>query len=99
MPGGTMATVTWDTDVPGTSVVDYGETTLYEIGTKADDELKTEHTVLLTGLTADTFYHLQITSVDEFGNTVSTEMCIRDRKRGRGGGQGRVAGRRWGLRG
>ena len=49
MPGGTMATVTWDTDVPGTSVVDYGETTLYEIGTKADDELKTEHTVLLTG--------------------------------------------------
>ena len=73
MPGGTMATVTWETDVPGTSVVDYGETTLYEIGTKADDELKTQHTVLLTGLTADTFYHLQITSVDEFDNTVSTD--------------------------
>ncbi len=33
MPGGTLATVTWETDVPGTSVVDYGETTLYEIGT------------------------------------------------------------------
>ena len=27
LPTGTLATVTWDTDVPGTSVVDYGETT------------------------------------------------------------------------
>ena len=73
MPGGTLATVTWNTDVPGTSVVDYGETTLYEIGTETKDEFETEHTVLLSGLTPDTFYHLQITSVDEFGHTVSTE--------------------------
>ena len=73
MPGGTLATVTWNTDVPGTSVVDYGETTLYEIGTETKEELETEHTVLLSGLTPDTFYHLQITSVDEFGHTVSTE--------------------------
>jgi len=72
-PGGTLATVTWNTDVPGTSVVDYGETTLYEIGTETKDELKTEHTVLLSGLTDNTFYHLQITSVDAFGNSVSTE--------------------------
>ena len=73
MPGGTLATVTWETDVPGTSVVDYGETVLYEIGTESKDTLETQHTILLSGLTADTFYHLQITSVDQHGNSVSTE--------------------------
>ena len=77
MPGGTMATVEWETDVPGTSVVDYGLTTAYEIGTKSKDELETKHTILLTGLTADTFYHLQISSKDtageEPGNVVQSE--------------------------
>ena len=73
MPGGTLATVTWETDVPGTSVVDYGETVAYEIGTESKDTLETQHTVLLSGLTADTFYHVQITSVDQHGNSVSTE--------------------------
>ena len=73
MPGGTLATVTWDTDVPGTSQVDYGETALYEIGTETKDELVTEHTVLLSGLTPDTFYHLQITSVDAEENQVQSD--------------------------
>jgi hypothetical protein len=75
MPGGTLATVTWATDVPGTSRVDYGETALYELGTEVKDEvnLVTTHTVLLSGLTADTFYHLQITSEDAQGNVVQSE--------------------------
>ena len=73
MPGGTLATVTWETDVPGTSVVDYGETLVYELGPKTKDVLETQHTILLSGLTPDTFYHLQITSLDQHGNSVSTE--------------------------
>ncbi len=72
MPGGTLAKVTWDTDVPGTSVVEYGETLPYGLE-ETDSALKTQHTILLSGLTADTFYHLQITSVDQHGNSVSSE--------------------------
>ena len=73
MPGGTLAKVTWQTDVPGNSQVDYGETTLYEGGTKIGADFVTDHTILLSGLTPETFYHYQITSVDEEGHVVRTE--------------------------
>ncbi len=58
--------------MPGTSVVEYGETLPYGLE-ETDSALKTQHTILLSGLTADTFYHLQITSVDQHGNSVSSE--------------------------
>jgi len=72
LPGGTLARVTWTTDVPGTSRVDYGETTFYEVGTVTEDDLVTEHEVVLTGLTPETFYHYQIISVDQFDNEVES---------------------------
>lgn len=71
--GGTVAVVSWTTDVPGTSRVDYGETTFYEGGTEAKDDLVTSHKITLTGLQAETFYHLQIISTDADGNEVHTE--------------------------
>ena len=71
--GGTVAVVSWTTDVPGTSRVDYGETTFYEGGTEAKDDLVTSHKLTLSGLQAETFYHLQIMSTDADGNEVQTE--------------------------
>ena len=71
--GGTVAVVSWTTDVPGTSRVDYGETTFYEGGTEAKDDLVTSHKLTLSGLKAETFYHLQILSSDTDGNEVQTE--------------------------
>lgn len=72
LPGGTLARVTWITDVPGTSRVDFGETTFYEGGTVSETDLVTEHEVVLTGLSPETFYHFQITSMDEFDNEVQS---------------------------
>lgn len=70
---GTVAKVTWTTDVPGTSRVDYGITPFYELGTVTKDDLETEHDILLTSLQDETTYYYQITSVDQFGNQVQSE--------------------------
>ena len=70
--GGTVAVITWTTDVPGSTRVDYGETPgAYEIGTEEKIELVTTHKITLTGLTPETFYYYQIISTDEFGNDVT----------------------------
>lgn len=71
--GGTVAAIEWTTDVPGTSQVDYGETTFYEGGTETKDELVTVHKITLTGLTPETFYHFVVRSKDEFNNEVVSE--------------------------
>lgn len=70
--GDTEATVTWTTDEPATSSVDYGPTAAYEYGTVSDPTLVTEHSLLLTGLAPDMLYHYQITSVDGLGNPATT---------------------------
>lgn len=73
-PGGTVALVTWITDVPGNSQVDYGETPdLYEGGSVSGEDFVTAHTLMLTGLTPETLYHFQITSADEADNEVKSD--------------------------
>ena len=71
--GGTVAVVSWTTDVPGTSRVDYGETAFYEDGSESKDDLVTQHKLTLTGLKPETFYHFQIESRDEDGNSVLSD--------------------------
>jgi len=68
----TEATVTWITDEPATSSVDYGPTAAYEFGSVSDPTLVTDHSITLTGLTPDMLYHYQITSVDGLGNPATT---------------------------
>ncbi len=66
----TTATVTWNTDEPATSVVDYGTTAAY--GSQASDgTLVTAHSVQLTGLTASTLYHFQVGSADALANSAT----------------------------
>lgn len=56
------ATITWDTNDPGTSQVNYGLDSSYGSSTPQDNSLVTSHSVALTGLDADTAYHFQAVS-------------------------------------
>jgi hypothetical protein len=64
----TSATITWDTDEPATSRVDYGPTIAYELGSVIDGTLVTSHSVNLTGLSASTQYHFRVRSTDASAN-------------------------------
>ena len=57
----TAVTVSWTTDTPSTSYVDFGPTSSYGATVGADD-LATEHTVALTGLSHSSQYHFQARS-------------------------------------
>ncbi|MBM4444747.1 MAG: hypothetical protein FJ020_05500 [Chloroflexi bacterium] len=65
--GENTATITWTTDQPGTSQVEYGITVQYGSSTTLDTDLVTSHTVNLTGLTRATTYHYRVKSKDGLG--------------------------------
>jgi len=73
LPGGTTARVTWTTDVPGTTQVDYGEDVDYLGGAIYKEALVTTHEAILTGLLPETFYHYKLTSVDSAGHVVESD--------------------------
>jgi len=56
------AIVTWDTDIPANSVVNYGTSASYGT-TITDNSSVVHHSMPLTGLTAATTYHLRVSSV------------------------------------
>lgn len=62
------ATISWVTDEPATSQVDYGKTTDYGLTTTLDEELVTSHSINLSGLEPDTNYHFRVKSKDGAGN-------------------------------
>lgn len=64
----TSATVTWDTNESATSVVNYGLTVLYEVGTESNAAYVTSHTIDLASLTIGTTYHFQVRSSDSSSN-------------------------------
>ncbi len=68
----TEVLVSWNTDRPADSAVDFGLTAEHEVGSVTDDELLTWHELTLTDLVPDTVYHFQVTSVDELGVSASS---------------------------
>lgn len=64
----TTATVTWRTDVPATSQIEYGNTDSYGSETIIDSDLVTSHSVTLTGLSPLTTYHYRVKSKNDTGN-------------------------------
>lgn len=63
------AVVTWETDEPCDSTVDYGTTT--SLGkTESAWQRVTAHSIELTNLTPDTFYYFDVVSSDAAGNKV-----------------------------
>ena len=61
--GPTFATVTWVTDVPASSTVEYGRTTAYG-NTISQGGLVTNHRVDLSNLSPSTLYHYRVKSTD-----------------------------------
>jgi len=66
------ATITWSTNEPGTTQVDYGTTTAYGASTGLNSSLTTGHAATLTGLTASTSYHYRVKSADAAGNLAAS---------------------------
>jgi hypothetical protein len=62
------AVVSWLTDEPATSQVQYGTSPGYGSSTILDSALVTSHTQTLTGLTAATLYNYRVISRDGSGN-------------------------------
>ncbi len=62
------STITWTTNEPATSRVEYGLTTSYGSTTELDPALVTAHSVLLTGLAPNTTYNYRVHSIDAAGN-------------------------------
>ncbi|OGL78486.1 hypothetical protein A3E39_00570 [Candidatus Uhrbacteria bacterium RIFCSPHIGHO2_12_FULL_60_25] len=67
----TGVVITWTTDEPATSLVDYGTTVSY--GSQATvPGLVTSHSVTINGLTPGTLYHFKVTSADASANSASS---------------------------
>ncbi len=63
------AVITWTTDVPSTSAVDFGTTLSYGQSSPVDPTLTTSHRVTLSGLASETQYHYRVSSTDAAGIT------------------------------
>lgn len=62
------ATITWTTDEPADSQVEYGLTTAYGSLTTLNPALTTGHSQALTGLSANSLYHFRVRSRDAASN-------------------------------
>ena len=69
---GTSATVTWTTDEPATSRVDYGTSSSALSLNATTAGLSTSHSVTLSGLTPNTRYYYRVTSADAAGNATTS---------------------------
>lgn len=67
-PGGVTATITWDTDEPADSRVDYGTSPAALTSSVSSATLVTSHVVALSGLVPGTTYHFRVTSADVAAN-------------------------------
>ena len=67
----TSATITWNTDEPSTSLVDYGTSISYGSTSGVNSALTTSHSVVLTGLIPGTVYYFDVVSANS-SNASST---------------------------
>ncbi len=69
--GSGTATITWQTDEPSDSTVDYG-TSPGSLGSQeSEGALVTNHSVVITGLDPGTTYHFRVSSQDASGNSAT----------------------------
>jgi hypothetical protein len=70
------ATVTWTTDVPASSRVEYGPTAGYGSLSPLHPGPTTSHSVTLTGLSAKTLYHFRVISANGDGSNASGDFTF-----------------------
>jgi len=68
----TRASVSWTTDEPANSIVDFGTSPDYGSFAALPDPVMA-HDIQISGLTPDTTYHYRIRSSDVFGNIAATQ--------------------------
>jgi hypothetical protein len=74
----TSAVMSWWTNEPATSVVEYGTTTAYGSFSPVDPALVQSHRQVLTGLRPGTTYHFRVRGLDAAGNSaVSPDQMFR----------------------
>jgi peroxiredoxin len=66
-------TISWTTDQPGTSQVEYGATTSYGSSSTLDQKLATSHSSTLAGLKPATTYHFKVVSQDSSGSEAASQ--------------------------
>ena len=73
---GTAATVSWTTDQPADSQIQYGVNIFYGASTTLNTVLVTSHSQTLFGLTPDTTYHFQVFSANASGTMATSSDQI-----------------------
>ncbi len=61
-------TITWTTDEAADSLVEYGPSSTYTASSSYSATLGTAHTVVITGLSANSNFHFRVVSADAQGN-------------------------------
>lgn len=62
------AVITWTTDEPANSLVEYGASESYGLSTALNSSLVTDHSMVVSGLDAGATYHFRVKSRDASGN-------------------------------
>ena len=70
---GSAAAITWTTDAPATSQVEYGRTSAYGSSTTVNTSSVYNHSFELTSLFQGTVYHFRLRSIDKNGNEAVSE--------------------------
>jgi len=63
-PQATQALISWQTNKPTTSLVEYGTNSTYGSVSALDNNLETSHSVTITGLSPEVLYHFRVKSKD-----------------------------------
>jgi hypothetical protein len=66
--GTSTAAISWLTDKPSSTQVQYGTTTAYGSQTTLSNSMVTSHAAIITGLRVGTVYHYNARSADALGN-------------------------------
>jgi chitodextrinase len=75
--GTSSAAISWLTDKPSNTQVQYGTTTAYGSQTTLSNSMVTSHAAVITGLRVGTVYHYNARSADALGNLgVSGDMTV-----------------------
>lgn len=67
------ANISWTTDKPATTQLEYGITNTYGSATTINNNLTTSHSISLTGLKPITTYHFKVKSKDSSGEEIASQ--------------------------
>ena len=76
IPRDYRATITWNTNEPATSLVEYGVTSGYGITSSSGTTMMGVHTVSINGLIPETTYHFRVKSSDGCREVVSADQIF-----------------------